>query len=252
MPTSGPDPVVRVFDDPAGVARAAAEEFERRALRKAESGGDFIVALSGGSTPKRLYALLAEPPYADTIPWERVQLFWGDERPVAPEHPESNYGAARGALLSRVPIPPGNVHRIPAEQPDPETAASSYEATLRSFFEFGPDVLPRFDLILLGMGADGHTASLFPGSEALREERRLVVAPWVEAVGSHRVSLTCPVLNNAACIVFLVTGAEKAETLRRVLESDDAGTELPARLIRPRGGELLWFVDRAAAARLSG
>lgn len=250
MPNAVPDPVVRVFADPEGVARAAAEEFERRVLQKVQSHGDFAVALSGGSTPKRLYALLATPPFADTMPWERVHFFWGDERAVAPEHPDSNYGTAREALFDRISIPPGNVHRIPAEQPDPETAASAYESTLRRFFRLASAALPRFDLIFLGMGADGHTASLFPGSDALRETRRLVVAPWVEAVGSHRVSLTCPVINNAACIVFLVTGAEKAEPLRRVLETEDGGAELPARLIRPRDGELFWFVDRAAAARL--
>ncbi len=250
MNVSAAEPVFRVLEDPERVAHAAAREFQRRATRSAEGGGDFAVALSGGSTPVRLYALLAGPPYRDSVPWDRVHVFWGDERAVGPEHPDSNYGAARGALLDRVRIPAGNVHRIPAENPDPEAAAVAYERTLRRYFGLAADALPRFDLILLGLGADGHTASLFPGNEALRERRRLVVAPWVEAVSSRRISLTCPVLNNAACIMFLVTGAEKAETLRRVLENDEGETGLPARLIRPRNGELVWLVDRAAAARL--
>lgn len=244
------DPDLRVFDDAAQVAKAAAQEFARRARQKAEAGGDFAVALSGGSTPQRLYALLAQPPYRDRVPWERVHLFWGDERAVPPEHPDSNYGAARAALLERIPIPPGNIHRIEAENPDPQAAAAAYERTLRGFFGLSADGLPRFDLVLLGMGADGHTASLFPGSEALSERRRLVVAPWVDALGSRRLTLTCPVLNNAACIMFLVTGPEKAETLRRVLENDQAAADLPARLVAPRDGALLWLVDRAAAVGL--
>ncbi len=247
---STPDSEVRVLDDPTRVARAAAEEFARRAQRKAKAGGDFAVALSGGSTPQRLHALLAQPPYRDRIPWDRVHLFWGDERAVPPDHPDSNYGAARAALLESVAIPAGNIHRMEAENPDPQAAAAAYERTLRAFFGLSADGLPRFDLVFLGMGADGHTASLFPGSEALWERQRLVVAPWVDAVGSHRVSLTCPVLNNAACIMFLVTGAEKAETLRRVLENDEATVDLPGRLIAPRDGELVWLVDRAAAASL--
>ncbi len=247
---STPDPQVRVFDDPTRVALAAAEEFARRTQRKAEAGGDFAVALSGGSTPQRLYALLAEPPYRDRVPWDRVHLFWGDERAVPPEHPDSNYGAARAALLERVPIPAGNIHRMEAENPDPQAAAAAYERTLRGFLGLSAAGLPRFDLVILGMGADGHTASLFPGSEALWERRRLVVAPWVDALGSWRLTLTCPVLKNAACIMFLVTGPEKAETLRRVLENDQAAADLPARLVAPRDGELLWLVDRAAAAGL--
>lgn len=240
---------IRVFDSPEGVAFAAAESFVGRASATPR-GRQFRVALSGGSTPKRLFSLLANAPYRDEIAWDRVHLFWGDERTVPPNHTDSNFGAADAGLISQVPIPAENVHRIRAELSDPREAALQYETELRRAFGLADGEIPRFDLALLGMGADGHTASLFPGSETLEEEVRLAVAVWVEELKTHRITLTCPVLNNSACILFLVTGAEKAVTLREVLESEDDPPAYPAQLIQPVDGELLWYVDRAAAAEL--
>jgi 6-phosphogluconolactonase len=242
---------IRVFEDAEAVAGAAADEFLRRAVAKSGSGAPFSVALSGGSTPKRLFALLAREPYRTELPWESVHFFWGDERTVPPDHPDSNFGAAREILLSEIAVPEGNIHRIQGELEEPARAAAAYEESLRRFFQLPAAGIPRFDLAFLGMGADGHTASLFPGSEALGEARRLVVAPWVERLGAHRITLTCPVLNNASCILFLVSGAEKAERLKAVVESEGRDPLYPAQLVRPTRGELYWYVDRAAAAALA-
>ncbi len=242
---------IRVFDDPDQLARAGAQTFVRRARVAIETSGQFAVALSGGSTPKRLYRLLAGAPYRDEVPWESVHLFWGDERTVPPDHPDSNFGATQAALLSKLDIPARNIHRIEAELEDPEEAAARYTDELRRHFQLGEHDVPRLDLALLGMGADGHTASLFPRTTALEERRRLAVASWVEGLGTHRVTLTCPVFNNAACILFLVTGQEKAETLRDVLEGSAGTPRYPAQLIRPANGELLWYIDEAAGRLLS-
>ncbi len=248
------EPRVRVVSDPDELARAAAGEFTRRALDAARARGRFTVALSGGSTPRAVYRLLAGEGggavYLSRVPWEKVHVFWGDERHVPPDHPESNYGAAREAMLSRVPIPEENVHRVPAEIPDASRAAGEYELTLRSFFTLKDGQAPRFDLVLLGMGADGHTASLFPGSDALRETRRLVAAPWVDRLAAHRITLTPPALNASACTMFLAQGEDKAETLRAVLAGEHQPDRYPAQGIRPERGELIWLVDRAAARLL--
>ncbi len=246
-------PRIRVVADPEELARAAAGEFTRRATEAARARGRFTVALSGGSTPLSVYRLLAgqgSDVYVGRVPWEKVHLFWGDERHVPPDHPESNYGAARQAMLSRVPIPEGNVHRIPAENPDAARAADDYDRALRSFFALQEGEAPRFDLVLLGMGADGHTASLFPGSEALHETRRLVAAPWVGHLSAHRITLTPPALNAAACDLCLAHGEDKTETLRAVLAGEQRPDRYPAQAIRPERGELIWLVDRAAARLL--
>jgi 6-phosphogluconolactonase len=242
---------IRVFEDSEAVANAAADELLRRAVAGSDSGAPFSVALSGGSTPKRLFALLADEPYRAELPWESVHFFWGDERAVPPDHPDSNFGAAREILFSKTTIPAENVHRIQGELEDPARAAAAYEESLRRFFQLPAGGIPRFDLVFLGMGADGHTASLFPGSEALGEARRLAVAPWIEKLGAHRITLTCPVFNNASCILFLVSGAEKAERLKTVVESEGRDALYPAQLVRPKKGELYWYVDRAAAAALA-
>ncbi|HYL79732.1 MAG TPA: 6-phosphogluconolactonase, partial [Candidatus Acidoferrum sp.] len=213
----------------------------------------FTVALSGGSTPKALFRLLAgegDGSFRGRVPWNRAQVFWGDERHVPPDHPDSNYRMTYDTLLSRVPVPPENIHRIRTEDPDADKVAESYERTLRSVFRLAEGQLPRFDLVLLGMGPDGHTASLFPGTPALHERKRLVVGQWVEKLQTHRITLTPPVLNNAALVVFLVSGAEKAETLRAVLLGEYQPERFPAQLVRPTGGRLLWLVDRAAARGL--
>jgi len=243
-------PLLRVFPDPDAVASAAADEFVRRAGSKVESGRIFTVALSGGSTPKRLYDLLAADPYRHQVPWRDIHFFWGDERTVPPDDAESNFGAANERLFSQVDIPADNIHRIKGEAGDPMAAAADYEAELFRFFGLEEGEFPRLDLAFLGMGADGHTASLFPATQALSETRRLAVAPWIEKLQTHRVTLTCPVFNKAACIRFLVTGSDKADTLKAVLDGNSDKPQYPAQLIRPESGDLTWLVDEAAARLL--
>ncbi len=229
-------------------ARAAAEEVALAASRAVTARGRFVVALAGGETPRRLYTLLADAsaPFRARIPWDRTHVFFGDERPVGPEHPDSSYRMAREALLDRVPA--ASVHRIRGEDPG---AADAYEDELRRFFAVpagGPP--PRLDLVLLGIGPDGHTASLFPGSTALDERARWVVSPFVDRLGTRRTTLTLPILNRARGVLFLVSGAEKAPALARVLAPAPGAEPLPAALVRPDGGELVWVVDRAAASGL--
>lgn len=240
-------PEVRVVDGPTALARAAAEEWRARARSAVAGSGRFAVALAGGETPRALYALLADPaaPYRDGLPWTRTHVFFGDERNVPPDHPGSSYGMARDALLARVPLPGVNVHRIVGEG-DAEDSARAYEGDLRAFF--GPR--PRFDLVLLGVGADGHTASLFPGSPALEEASRLVAAT-VAPAGGRRITLTLPALEAAAAVLFLVSGASKARALSRVLSGEPGGEALPAARVRPLDGTVLWLVDRAAATAIS-
>jgi 6-phosphogluconolactonase len=250
-------PDVRVLPDGPAVQRAAAAEVAARLEAAVAERGTAFVALSGGSTPRALYALLADPrgPYRARVPWEALQVFWGDERHVPPDHPESNYAMAHRALLAHVPVPPAQVHRIPAEDPDAGRVAVRYAATLHEVFGTRARLeggWPRFDLVLLGMGADGHTASLFPGTEAVRETARPVAAPWVPKLGTHRITLTPPVLNRAAAVVFVVTGGDKAEALAAVLEGPPEPDVYPSQVVRPDHGALTWLVDRAAAARLLG
>jgi 6-phosphogluconolactonase len=243
-------PELRVLPDAAALARAAAEELARRAAEAAAVRGNFALALAGGSTPRALYSLLADPGEGlrDRIPWHRTQVFWGDERHVPPGDPDSNYRMASEALLSHVPVAAASVHRIRGELPDAARAAAEYEEELRRALRPMPGEVPRFDLVLLGMGPDGHTASLFPGSPALAERERWVAAPFVERLGTHRITLTLPVLEGGRAVLFVVAGAEKAGVLAKVLEGGGEG--LPAALVRPRAGELVWLVDRAAAAGL--
>jgi 6-phosphogluconolactonase len=243
---------VRVFDGPAELARAAAEEFARVAGEVAGQGDRFTVCLTGGSTPEAFYRLLANPeePFRDRIPWSRTHFFWGDERHVPPDHPESNFRMAREAMLGHVPVPPGNIHRIAAEEPDAARAAGDYEAELRSFFQLSRGEAPRFDLVLMGLGEDAHTASLFPGTRVLHERERLVVAHWIEKLDTFRITLTPPVFNAAARTIFLVGGSKKAAALRAVLESDFEPDRHPAQIVRPVAGSLVWMVDRAAARDL--
>ncbi|HET7854754.1 MAG TPA: 6-phosphogluconolactonase [Candidatus Methylomirabilis sp.] len=243
---------IHISADPGELTRTAAEEFVRQAAKAIESNGRFTVALSGGSTPKGLYTLLASKayPFRERVPWGNIHFFWGDERHVPPDHPESNYRMVHDGLLSQVPVPTDHVHRIPAENPDAGKAAEEYEHALCEFFGLEKGEWPRFDLVLLGMGPDGHIASLFPGTAVLDERKHLVAASWVEKLNTTRITLTPPVLNNAACVVFLISGEEKAETLRTVLTGDFQPVQLPAQLIRPGHGRLLWLVDRAAAGLL--
>jgi 6-phosphogluconolactonase len=244
---------VFVTADPEALAREAAERVTEIAPAAVARWGRFSFVLSGGSTPKRLYMLLAAEPYRSRIPWGKTHVFWGDERAVAPEHPDSNFGMAMSALLARVPIPTGQVHRMQAERADRDEAAREYQAGIAGSFGMPRDgEPPRFDLILLGMGADGHTASLFPRTEALRERRRWVVANHVPQLGADRLTLTSPILNRGKTILFLVAGSDKAPVLHEALEGPPDPEKLPAQLIRPAEGRLIWLVDGAAASRLTG
>ncbi len=242
-------PRVRIFDDPRALAQAAAGEFRARAEAAIARAGRFTVALSGGTTPRLLFDELATEPYR-SLGWARVHVFWADERAVPPDNPASNFGAADQALLAPAGVPAANVHRMRGEDPEPERAARDYEGTLRAFFGVSEGRAPRLDLVLLGMGPDGHTASLFPRSPALNERVRLVVAPRVERLGAWRLTLTLPVLNAARCVIFSVAGADKAPTLARVLEGPRDPDALPAQGVVPNDGELVWLVDAAAAALL--
>ena len=243
-------PEIRTLTTPQELFAAAAEEVVRVATEAVSQRGRFTIALSGGSTPRNLYTLLATNART-SLPWDRMFFFWGDERHVPPTDPDSNYRMVEETLLSKVPVPAANVFRIPGENPNAAAAAQAYEQTLRKFFALQPGEFPRFDVILLGMGPDGHTASLFPRSAALQEKSRLVVANWVEKFLTSRITLTLPVLNAAHCVAFLVSGIDKAPALRAVLEGDAPGEQYPAKLVRPIDGKLIWFVDRAAASGLS-
>jgi 6-phosphogluconolactonase len=241
---------LRRLTTPQDLFQAAAEELLRIATDAVAKRGRFTIALSGGSTPKNLYTLIAANASA-TLPWAQMFFFWGDERHVPPEDADSNYRMAKEALLSKVPIAPGNVFPVPAEMQDAAAAADAYEQTVRKFFGLAPDEFPRFDLILLGMGPDGHTASLFPETAALQEKSRLVVANWVEKLKASRITFTLPVLNAARCVAFLVSGEDKAAVLHEVLEGSAPPEKYPSKLVKPTNGKLIWFVDRSAASQLS-
>ena len=239
---------IRIFDDTQKLFQGAAEEFASQAAAAVRSRGRFTVALSGGSTPRSLYGLLAQ---SRSLPWDKIYFFFGDERHVAPDSPESNYRMVRESLLSKIPTPAENVFRVPAENPDAREAAKTYEQTLEQFFNTPANGFPRFDLVLLGMGPDGHTASLFPGTSALQEKSRWVVSNWVEKFKTDRITLTLPVLNNAAVVMFLVNGQDKAQPLKEVLEGNQSAELYPSKLVQPVDGQLIWMVDRAAGAQLA-
>ncbi|MCA1621045.1 MAG: 6-phosphogluconolactonase [Acidobacteria bacterium] len=248
MPPQAPEPEVKVFDDPEGVARAAASRFAELARGAVAVRGLFAVALAGGSTPRGVYELLAGEEFRGQVDWENVHVFYGDERAVSAGHADSNYRMASESLLTRVPVPERNVHRIEGVG-DAAANASNYESEMRGLF--GDDAeWPRLDLVLLGMGDDGHTASLFPHTAALDERRAWVAANRVEKLGAWRITLTAPAINAARHVLFLVNGAGKAERLREVLKGERDPARLPSQLIRPHDGTLEWLVDRAAASRL--
>lgn len=227
---------------------AAAERFVEQAQKSINDHKIFSVALSGGNTPRRMYELLAQEAFKKRVDWSVIHTFFGDERMVPPDHPDSNYRLAREALLSHVPIPQDNVHPINGIG-DAVTNASLYERELRTFFS-GSE-WPRFDSVLLGLGKDGHTASLFPGTFALSEQRAWVVANWIEDFRTYRITLTTPAINAGANVDFLVTGADKAQALAAVLEGPSRPEHLPAQLIKPESGSVTWLVDRQAASKLS-
>ena len=246
---------VETFGGATELMHAAADAVVQAALDATRATGRFVVALSGGSTPNALFALLASDAYAREIDWSRVHVFWGDERCVPPDDPASNYRSARERLLDRVRVPEQQVHRIHGED-EPAAAAAAYQRELRTTFATPagpPRLVPgaRFDLVLLGMGPDGHTASLFPGTAAVREHERWVIAHQVTAaVSTWRITLTPVVLNAAAEVVFLVAGRDKATTLRRVLDGPREPETLPSQAIAPSAGRLRWLVDVDASAEL--
>ena len=236
---------IKIVPDAVTLAHEAAQEFHRLAEAAVQQQGRFAVALSGGNTPRSVYSLLAGEP--NQLPWERIHIFFGDERHVPPDHPDSNFRMASESLLSKVPIPEKNIHRIHAEL-DAEPAAAEYDQDLRDFFGLVNQGWPRFDLIFLGIGEDGHTASLFPGSKALTETSSRVTANWVEKFKTFRITLTFPVLNHAAEVVFLVSGASKSQILSEILRPD--AQKYPAQSIQPENGRLLWLVDEDAGSLL--
>ena len=236
--------LVRVFEDLEAMARAAAEEWVSRAERAVALRGRFTVALSGGSTPRSLFRALVGPPFAARAPWEKTLVAFGDERHVPPEHPDSNYRMAREELLSKVPIPEENVLRIEGEREAAE-AATRYTRRLQGLLGSAP----VFDLLLMGIGTEGHTASLFPHSSALKDSH-WVASPWVEQLQAYRITFTPTVINAARTVLFLVAGAEKAPVLAEVLEGPRDPDRLPAQVVQPAAGEVLWWVDRPAASLL--
>jgi len=241
-------PIVRVSRDVDAFADAAAAVFIESSIGAVADRGRFSVALSGGSTPRAVFARLAGDETARlTVSWRQIDWWWSDERAVPPGDPDSNFRMAFESLLGHVPIDPARVHRLKGEV-EPAQAASEYERELRAAFGVSSGEIPRFDLVLLGLGADGHTASLFPGTPAIAERERLVVANEVQAMRAVRLTFTLPLINRARRVAFLVSGAEKAPILARVLEGPRGA--LPAQLVSPDDGELVWIVDSAAARDL--
>lgn len=239
-----------VSDSPGDLAENVAGHFAKLSGEIARLQGYCRVALPGGSTPRQFLSRLSEEPYRASVPWDDLHISWGDERCVPPDHPDSNYRMAREALLDRVPIPSRHIHRMPADQGTPSDAAASYELTLRKLFKLNGAGFPQFDVVFLGMGADGHTASLFPGSPALAEKERWVVSVPRAPNETARLTLTIPVLNNARNVLFVAQGSDKAPAVKTVLGRNSTADPLPAQLIQPSSGSTAWFLDRQAAQEL--
>jgi 6-phosphogluconolactonase len=243
---------IRILADGAAIAKSAAQEFIQAAAAAVREKGVFNVSLAGGSTPKALYTLLAtDPALSPPVPWDKIHLFFGDERHVGPGHPDSNFRMATEAMISRVPLTKDQVVRIKGEYQDAEEAAREYEQALQSYFNLKAGEYPRFDLLLAGMGNEGHTLSLFPGTKALHADGRIVVRNWVGKLYTERITLTASAANNAAQIILMVTGADKACALKAVLEGPLEPEQLPVQLLRPTNGRLLWLVDAAAGSMLA-
>jgi 6-phosphogluconolactonase len=243
---------VRILSDATAIARRAAQKFVEAAVAAVKEKGSFSGTLAGGSTPKALYGLLVnDPALRAQVPWDKMQVFFGDERHVGPDHPDSNFRMATEAMIAKSPLKPEQVTRIKGEYPDAEQAAREYEQAIRSSFKLADGQFPRFDLVLLGMGSEGHTASLFPGTRALHEKQRIAVSNWVGKLLTDRITLTAPAINNAVHVIFMVAGADKAPALTAVLERVYEPEQLPAQLIQPTNGTLLWLVDTAAGGLLT-
>ena len=245
--------MIRQLADAEELFHAAAEEVCRIGQMSMETTGRFSLVLSGGSTPRGLYQLLAAHPYRSQVDWKRVEYFWGDERAVPPDHQASNFRMAREAMLDKLGVPPERIHRIEGERPDLDQAAYDYERDIERVLGRIPGVgrrPPHFNLFLLGMGEDGHTASLFPNTSALIEQERWVVAQEVPKAPRERITMTPPLINAAHFIMFLVSGASKADVLAEVLQGRRDPSRYPAQLIHPLTGEVTWFVDHAASSKL--
>jgi len=246
------DRETRILADGAAIAKRAAQEFVQAAAEAVRIKGSFNVALAGGSTPKALYSLLVyDPALRSQVPWDKIRLFFGDERHVAPDHPDSNYRMASEAMISKSPLKPEQVTRIKGEYPDADQAALEYEKALCEYFKLKAGEYPRFDLVLAGMGNEGHTLSLFPGTKALHADGRIAVRNWIGKLYTERITLTAPAASNAAHIIFMVTGADKAPALKAVLEGPFEPDQLPAQLLQPQNGKLLWLVDTTAGSMLT-
>ena len=239
---------IAIYPDIDILSHEAAQYIVRIATASVKSHGRFTIALSGGTTPRKLYGLLGSEPYRSQIDWTLVHIFWSDERCVPPDSEESNYHLAHEVLLSKISIPAVQVHRMPADMSDRNAASQEYTNEMRRVF--GTDGIPNFDLIQLGMGPEGHTASLFPHQAALHEQQRLVVPVSVPKPPPDRLTFTPPLLNAARNVLFLVTGNDKADALHAVLEDPYNPDEYPAQIVRPPNGEVTWMVDTAAAAKL--
>ena len=239
-------PEIETYPNKETLANSAAKEFSRHARLAITRHDRFSVALAGGSTPRVLYSLLAGKEYASKLDWARIHIFWGDERCVAPNHEDSNYRMAFEVMLRHLPIPVKQIYRMEGEI-EPKKSAKDYENQLQNFFAGKP---PRFDLILLGLGADGHTASLFPGTKALNETNRWVLANYVRKLSTWRLTMTASLINQAANVTFLVSGKGKPAALQRVLVGRYSPEEIPAQIIRPDHGQLRWLMDAEAAALL--
>jgi 6-phosphogluconolactonase len=252
MPAAAPQREVYILKDNPAIARRAAEEFVKMAQSAVSRKGSFTVALSGGSTPKLLYSLLAtDADLRAKVPWDKMHLFFGDERHVGPDDEQSNFKLASESMITKAPRKPEQVHRMRGEYPDADRAAKEYEEDLRAYFRVKDAELPRLDLVLAGMGDEGHTLSLFPGTKALHALGRMVVRNWVGKLYTDRITITAPLANNAEMILFMVAGKEKALALKGVLEGPYEPEQLPAQLLQPTNGKLLWLVDQAAGSLLS-
>jgi 6-phosphogluconolactonase len=243
---------IRILPDGAAIAKRAAQEFVQAAQGAVRAKNSFNVALAGGSTPKALYGLLVnDSTLRSQVPWDKMHVFFGDERHVPPDHSESNFRMATEVMISKSPLKPEQVTRIKGEYLDADQAALEYEKALREYFKLKDGEFPRFDLLLAGMGNEGHTLSLFPGTKALLADGRIAVRNWVGKLYTERITLTAPAASNAAEIIFMVTGADKALALKAVLEGPFEPDQLPAQLLQPKSGKLLWLVDVGAGGMLT-
>jgi 6-phosphogluconolactonase len=239
---------IAIYPDIDTLSQHAAQYIVRIANESIAARGRFTIALSGGTTPRIPYALLGSEPYSSQIDWQLVHIFWGDERCVAQDNPDSNYYMAQEVLLSKIPIPTHQVHRMPADQLDRDAASQAYTSEMQRAFD--THEIPGFDLIQLGMGPEGHTASLFPHQASLQETQRLVMPVSVPKPPPDRLTFTPPLLNAARNILFLVTGSDKAEALHAVLEGEYQPEEYPAQIVRPPDGEVIWMLDTTVAAKI--